>query len=718
MARRGRRRSIKFRLKKKSLQANSAVLLILVGLLGLLSLATSRGRVLFWISQHLSAYFGWAAIFIPLILILAGLISLRTVKLPFVELRVLVGLCFATLSLMGLVPLLGGRGGVVGQVLAEGLRNSFTTVGAFLILFSLGVVSFLVTFNTSLDNLISTAGKVTRAVAAFLRTYLFRNLVALFEKRKGAVTDSPQVEGEAVEEEDRAPAFEIVAPVSEPTSPEKRSSQEVGEVGLPPGMAADLPFSDRVWEYPPLDILDGASDTTANRGDVKANAQTIEKTLESFGIKARVVEVNLGSSVTQYALESAQGTKIAKIRNLQNDLAMALASPTGTIRIEAPIPGKSLIGVEVPNYSAELVTLKSILTSGAMEKSKSKLTVTLGLDVSGKPIVTDIGRMPHMLIAGSTGSGKSVLLHSFVTTLLFRCSPSEVKFIFIDPKRVELPQYNEIPHLLTPVIVDPEKALPSFRWAISEMNRRYRLFENARARNINAYNELSGFQALPYILIVVDELADLMVMAPVEVEKSICRLAQMSRATGIHLILATQRPSVDVLTGLIKANIPCRIAFNVTSQVDSRVIIDQPGAEKLLGRGDMLYVPPDASKPTRIQGAFVSDRELTGLIRFLKQSQVTPEYKMEVIQYEDAAVEKSEPEDSLFDEAVQIVCEHRRASASLLQRRLRIGYARAARILDEMESRGIVSSADGSKPRNVLIREPGRALGGGREEGE
>jgi len=716
MGRRGRRRSIKFRLKKRSLQANSAVLLILVGLLSLLSLVTSQGRVLFWISRFLSTYFGWAAIFIPLVLILAGLIFLRTIKLPFVEMRVLAGLCFAALSLIGLAPLLGGRGGVVGQVWAEGLRTSFTTVGAFLILCSLGVVSFLVTFNTSLDNLISTTGKVTRAVGMFLKTYLFRGLVAFFEKRRGAVADPPKADGEADGEEEQAPAFEIVAPVSEPTAAEKRSPQEVGEVGLQPAAVADLPLSDRVWEYPPLDILADASDMVANRGDVKANAQKIEKTLESFGIKARVVEVNLGSSVTQYALESAQGTKIAKIRNLQKDLAMALASPTGTIRIEAPIPGKSLIGIEVPNYSSALVTLKGILTSGVMEKAKSKLTVALGLDVSGKPIVTDIGRMPHMLIAGSTGSGKSVLLHSFITTLLFRCSPSEVKFIFIDPKRVELPQYNEIPHLLAPVIVDPEKALPSFRWAIAEMNRRYRLFENARARNINAYNELSGFQALPYILIVVDELADLMVMAPVEVEKSICRLAQMSRATGIHLILATQSPRVDVLTGLIKANIPCRIAFNVTSQVDSRVIIDQPGAEKLLGKGDMLYVPPDASKPTRIQGAFVSDRELTGLIKFLKQSQVVPEYKTEVTQYEEAVVESSEPEDSLFGEAVQVICDHKRASASLLQRRLRIGYARAARILDEMEGRGIVSSADGSKPRDVLIREPGQVGGSGREE--
>jgi S-DNA-T family DNA segregation ATPase FtsK/SpoIIIE len=387
------------------------------------------------------------------------------------------------------------------------------------------------------------------------------------------------------------------------------------------------------------------------------------------------------------------------------------------VRIEAPIPGRSLIGIEVPNQSSAIVNLRFIMESPAMKEAKSKLAVSLGLDVSGKSVVSSLDRMPHILVAGSTGSGKSVLLHSFINTLLYRNSPQELKLILVDPKRVELPQYSGIPHLLTPVIVEPEKALPSLKWTISEMDRRYRLFENAKVRNIKAYNESLGFQALPYIVIVVDELADLMMLAPVEVEKSICRLAQMSRATGVHLVLATQRPSVDVLTGLIKANIPCRIAFNVISQVDSRVIIDQGGAEKLLGRGDMLYVPPDASKPTRLQGAYVTDKEIKSLIDFLKKSEIEPEYQEEVTTFSGPVSASIEEErDELFDEAVHTVCSYDRASASLLQRRLKIGYARAARLLDELEVSGVVGQADGSKPRDVLISDPKQILG--KKDGE
>jgi S-DNA-T family DNA segregation ATPase FtsK/SpoIIIE len=454
--------------------------------------------------------------------------------------------------------------------------------------------------------------------------------------------------------------------------------------------------------------LDDTEAGKADRGDIKGNAAIIEKTLESFGITARVVEVNLGPAVTQYALEVALGTKLSKITALERDLALALAAPTGTIRIEAPIPGRSLVGIELPNKSPEFVPLKKMLQSPEMRDKDSKLAVALGLDVSGKPIVADIGRMPHVLIAGQTGSGKSVCMNAFLSTFLFRAAPAEVKMILVDPKRVELTHYNGIPHLLTPVIVEPEKVVSALKWIQTEMDRRYKLFAQAGARNIDLYNEMSGFQALPYIVLIIDELADIMLFSPVEVEDAITRIAQMSRATGIHMILATQRPSVDVITGLIKANIPCRIAFAVASQVDSRVILDTQGAEKLLGRGDMLFLPPEQAKPIRIQGAFVSDKETNALVSFLKNQGVSPQYTEEVTsmtkasggQYPGIAGET----DPFFAEAVREICQYERASASLLQRRLKIGYARAARIIDQLESAGVVGRQEGSKAREVLVQ--------------
>lgn len=466
-----------------------------------------------------------------------------------------------------------------------------------------------------------------------------------------------------------------------------------------------------VWEYPPLTLLESGPRDKADRGDLKKNAQIIERTLDSFGIAARVVEVNLGPAVTQYALEIALGTKLSKITALANDLALALAAPTGQIRIEAPIPGRSLVGIEIPNRSLEFVTLKQMLQSDVMRGSKSKLTVSLGLDVSGNPLVANLSKMPHVLIAGTTGSGKSVLINALICSLLYRATPEEVKIILVDPKRVELVGYNGIPHLLTPVIVDTDKILSALKWAMQEMDRRYKQFAEVGVRNIDSFNELSGFQALPYIVIFVDELADLMAYAPVEVEDAICRIAQMARATGIHLVIATQRPSVDVITGLIKANIPSRIAFNVSSMIDSRVIIDTPGAEKLLGRGDMLYIPPDQAKPSRIQGTFVSEREVQKLVEFLKSKNAPVQYTEEVTSLPVTAWKKSgmgttgeDGKDELFEEAVRTVCQYDRASASLLQRRLSIGYARAARILDQLEQSGIVGPGEGSKPRDVLVR--------------
>jgi S-DNA-T family DNA segregation ATPase FtsK/SpoIIIE len=479
-------------------------------------------------------------------------------------------------------------------------------------------------------------------------------------------------------------------------------------------LVSNIPGEEIVWKYPDLSLLSNTPAGKADRGDIKENAAIIEQTLESFGITARVVEVNLGPAVTQYALEVALGTKLSKITALERDLALALAAPTGTIRIEAPIPGRSLVGIELPNKSPEFVPIKKMMDSPEMKGVRSKIAVSLGLDVSGKPIISDLARMPHVLIAGQTGSGKSVCVNTFLTTLLLRTSPAELKLILVDPKRVELTNYNNIPHLLTPVIVEPPKVVSALRWLMSEMDRRYKLFAEAGARNIDSFNEMSGFQALPYIVLVIDELADIMLFAPVEVEDSITRIAQMSRATGIHMVLATQRPSVDVITGLIKANIPCRVAFAVSSQVDSRVILDTQGAEKLLGKGDMLYLPPEQAKPMRIQGAFVTDSEINNIVSFLKGQGVGPQYTEEVTSMPkpgSTTVEGvSGDADEFFTKAAEIVCEYDRASASLLQRRLSIGYSRAARIIDQLEAAGIIGPSDGSKPREVLVSNPSEAL--------
>ena len=469
----------------------------------------------------------------------------------------------------------------------------------------------------------------------------------------------------------------------------------------------------QIWEYPSIDIFDNTPGAKADRGDIRKNAQTIEQTLDSFGITARVAEINDSPSVTQYALEVALGTKLAKIMSLSNDLAMALAAPGGMIRVEAPIPGRALVGIEVPNKSLEVVPIRKILESEAMKNSKNKITVPLGLDVAGKPKVADIAKMPHVLIAGQTGSGKSVCVNSWIASILFRASPDEVRMIMVDPKRVELTPYNGIPHLLVPVIVEPEKVISALKWAVAEMERRYKTFTEVGAKNIEAYNNLSGFQSMPYIIVFIDELAEIMLFSPSEVEDNICRLAQMARAVGIHLVLATQRPSVNVITGLIKANIPTRLSFAVASVTDSRVVLDAPGAEKLLGRGDMLYLPPDLAKPARIQGCFVNDRDLNTLIEYLK-SQKTTEYDEQILNQPVSGGHNGaknapttgadiEEKDPMFDEAVKLVQDLGKASSSLMQRRLKLGYARAARVLDQLEQAGIVGPANGAKPREILI---------------
>lgn len=680
MGRRGRRRKpLAVKLKKDTIYSLGSILFFLSA--GLIILSFSRqGNLLSRFFDFLVANFGWCTIFLPFLLIIAGLLL---TKLSFVLTKpnIFVGSLLLFISLLGLT-----QAGSLGKETWLSLKSLITGFGAGLILMGSFFIGIVVFFETSLDELIT---RLTMVIVKIRGIFGHKFLSAIPK------TNQLNIKLGQENQEKKPKIIQDNKPVSK-----NEPAQAINNV---PGS------QHKVWEYPPLSLLSSDTGGKADRGNPNKNASIIEKTLESFGISARVVEVNGGPAVTQYALEIALGTKLSKITALANDLALALAAPTGQIRIEAPIPGKSLVGIEIPNRAPEFVTLKNMLASPAMKKAKSKLIVALGLNVSGEPVVADIAKMPHMLIAGATGSGKSVCINSFIASLLFRASPEEVKFILVDPKRVELTQYNDIPHILTPVITEPEKVVSALKWAIEEMERRYKLFAGVGVRNIQGYNELSGFQALPYLVIVIDELADIMLFAPSEVEDCITRLAQMARATGIHLIVSTQRPSVNVITGLIKANIPARIAFNVSSMVDSRVIIDMPGAEKLLGRGDMLFIPPEQAKPTRIQGAYVSDREINSLIGFLRQTGVAPVYTEEVTnKYKAKAAgghsSGSDQKDEFFQEAVKIVCQHDRASASLLQRRLSIGYARAARVLDQLEALGVVSQAEGSKPREVLIK--------------
>ncbi len=682
------KRAFRLKLKKGTVFSISQIFFFAVA--GLILISFSRqGAALLDFNNLLLKYFSWASFFLPFIF-LSFAFLLSKVKFILGRPNVIVGGLLFFISLSAL-----GRAGVVGIGIWDSIAVLITQVGAAIIFLGIALVGLIVLFDTSFDQ-------------------VYKFLTTMFGSARGYIKSDNRIKiggaglSKAQMKVSGGNIFQRPSSGKQPLDAGVNTPIEAKEP-LEQKLVSNIPGQDLIWKYPSLDLLSDVETGKAERGDIKGNADIIEKTLESFGITARVVEVNLGPAVTQYALEVALGTKLSKITALERDLALALAAPTGTIRIEAPIPGRSLVGIELPNRSAEFVPLRKMMESDEMRSAKSKLVVSLGLDVSGKPIVADIARMPHILIAGQTGSGKSVCINAFLNSLLFRASPSEVKLILVDPKRVELTHYNGIPHLLSPVIVEPEKVVNALRWIMAEMDRRYKLFAEAGARNIDSYNETTGFQALPYIVLFIDELADIMLFSPVEVEDSITRIAQMSRATGIHMVLATQRPSVDVITGLIKANIPSRIAFAVASQIDSRVILDTQGAEKLLGKGDMLYLPPEQAKPMRIQGAFVNDKEVTALVNFLRNQGVTPQYTEEVTTMAKPGTITvpgvGGNTDELFKNAVTVVCQYDRASASLLQRRLSIGYARAARIIDQLEEAGVISPSDGSsKPREVLVQ--------------
>lgn len=705
-----KRRGFGLKLKKQTVFTVAAIWFWLFA--GFICLSFfGEGEVLSSLREALLRHVGWVMYPLPIFLISASTLFFK-VKSDLGNQNVPLGIGIMLFGLMGLT-----QAGDFGNTLWLTASQAIAPEGAILLYLGVLLIGFIILFNASLDRfmnfLLGGMQAIGDWIASFGKKKSFEASGSLFPGRKD-VLKIRNLEDKQTSM--KSPMMPPPVP-SKSSAPAKDTQTTIDGKQITLNRPVSQPQDMKMWEYPDPTLLSDGPGEKADRGDVRKNADTIEKTLDSFGIQAQVVEVNPGPAVTQYAMKIALGTKVSKVTSLGSDMALALAAPTGQVRIEAPIPGRDLVGIEIPNRGLEFVTLKKMLMSDTLRKAKSKLSVALGLDVSGNPLIADIGKMPHVLVAGTTGSGKSVLLNSWICSILYRTTPAEVRLILVDPKRVELVGYNGIPHLLTPVIVETDKILSALRWATAEMERRYKQFAEVGVRNIDSFNELSGFQALPYIIIFIDELADLMGYAPVEVEDTICRIAQMARATGIHLVVATQRPSVDVITGLIKANIPARISFNVSSMMDSRVIIDMPGAEKLLGRGDMLYVPPDQAKPMRIQGTYVSEKEVNKVVEFFKSKPVQVEYSEEVINQPASAMKKggvggtsADGHDQLFEDALRLVCQYDKASASLLQRRLSVGYARAARILDQLEMAGVIGAGEGSKPRDVLIKDPNEFL--------
>jgi len=656
-----------------------------------------NGRLLSIIDEFFGSRFGFLKIFVPILSILLSVHFFNTKKLKFIRPNITFGAVMIFFSVLCIF-----QSGRYGQMVFSNLSLDFSMVGTLIILGIIFVIGWILLLDTSIDVFLVFVINLIKSGLIFIKQYLFRGVTdsSLLKDKRIPAGQKEFIVDKKVEER-------AVSHLSM-----KQPSQTVGDAA---GQIVIKPLSksSSAWVYPPVSLLSDIEQKEADRGDVKDNASKIEKTLNSFGIRSQVKEMNYGPAITQYAIGITMGTKLSRITALSNDLALALAASTGQVRIEAPIPGRSLVGIEIPNLRPKIVTLKDLLISPLFANSNDPLLVPLGLDVSGQPIATSISKMPHALIAGSTGSGKSVLLNSWISTFLFRTKPEDLRLILVDPKRVELTLYNGIPHLLTEVVVDPEKIISALKWTVGEMEARFKEFSKLKVRNLEGYNALEGVEKKPYIIFVIDELADLMIFAPGDAEELITRIAQMARATGIHLILATQRPSVDVITGLMKANIPCRITFNVSSMVDSRVIIDMPGAEKLLGRGDMLYLPPDQAKPKRIQGPLISENEVNQLVRFLKMQVPEVHYTEEITEQQVAfsgrggtMIVDGQERDPLFNQSLDIIMQDGKASASLLQRRLSVGYARAARILDQLEVAGYVGRSAGSKAREIIKRAP------------
>jgi S-DNA-T family DNA segregation ATPase FtsK/SpoIIIE len=656
--------------------------------------------------------FGWAAYLTPLALIYWGIYKFRSEerRLPrgkFISMLLVLlfasGWSYATFASKNATgSLSGGHGGEAGSAIGGLLLKALETIPASIVFI---IVTLLAVFFC-----LGISPKVLGGIGRIFKS-----------TKNTAEPDLATLKAKAVEN----PNFQLNEgvpvehhmPNEQPTlrlTTLKNTAQKLTNTESHEALTT---ASDPDWKFPSVNLLSQKQDK-ADAGDVNANAQIIHDTFQNFNIAVEMEGANIGPRVTQYTMKPPAGAKLTKITALADNLALDLAAHS--IRMEAPIPGKRAVGIEVPNIKSATVRLSSILTSKEWQNQNSALSFAIGRDISGTPIVVDLARMPHILVAGQTGSGKSVMINTILTSLLYRNSPSDLKLILVDPKQVELKPYDDIPHLLTPVITEPEKCISALKWAVAEMERRYHALAEVSKRNIAEYNNLKKEEGMPYIVIVIDELADLMMMAARDVEALIVRIAQKARAVGIHLVLATQRPSVDVITGLIKANVPARVAFTTASQIDSRTIIDQIGAEKLLGQGDMLLLTADMPKPKRVQGAFIGDEETVKVMDFIRM-QRPPQYDDEVVSQPVQLNGKGgvvadyggqDADDDMWHDAVKVVIENHKASTSLLQRRLRIGYGRAARLIENMEDQGIVGAADGSRPREVLVSSIDEVFGG------
>lgn len=690
-------------LKPETRQAVIGIIFIVFALIVTLSFFSAAGPTGRALLLGLRRLFGFVAYIIPFIALAWGIYLIRPREEPLGRLRVIaVGLTIV--GLLGLFHSVGvvsedslqvaweGRGGgVTGFALAFPLDRAFGSIASVLLFLATFFVGLFLALNAT-------------------PFQLWHYVVSMFMPRLKRDEDEDEDEDEEADdeedEESTVPAFRISRMGGgrpDPNQLQLEQQQRAAEEEQKKRLNKQLQSANRRYQPPRLELLH-SSIGQPDSGNIEDNKEKIRSMLEKFGINVKMKKVNVGPTVAQYTLIPDQGVKLARITALQNDLALALAAHP--LRIEAPIPNTNLVGIEIPNKEVSLVRLRDVIASREFRKHSSPLGIALGKDVSGKTRIATLESMPHLLIAGATGSGKSIFINTLLVSLLYRNSPALVRLILVDPKRVELSLYNGIPHLLTPVITEPDKTINALKWAVREMDKRYKLLSESGARNLMSFNANHPDEALPLIVIVIDELADLMATHARDVEGIIVRLAQMARAIGIHLVLATQRPSVNVITGLIKANVPARVAFNVASQVDSRTILDGAGAEKLLGSGDMLYLPGDQAKPVRIQGGFISEEEVRSVVKDITdQNEIEEDYEDEIVSpsRESTPASNEEADDPMFEEAKQLVIQSGKASASLLQRRLRVGYSRAARILDMLEDQGIIGEQEGNKPREVLV---------------
>ncbi|MFA5154848.1 MAG: DNA translocase FtsK 4TM domain-containing protein [Patescibacteria group bacterium] len=706
-----------FNLDEKAKRSILIVVLLLFGLISLLGLFNLSGHFGLFLSKWLTLIFGFGKWLVPFIFLYWALVLVRKAKRPLRFTDSLgLGLLFIsyqTLFHFFLAPAdwetavaAGTGGGYIGWYLSRLFFYVFGFWGGVLVLAACLLISLVLVFNTSLSRLIGQDSIFAKMFRPFV--WFFRGLFG------SASEEGIENDGQRYVDEAREEILDAWQKKEVPASLEITEEETIEEPVSPAALKKDKPKVQEKIVWPkrsikidlPMELLNNKAGKAIG-GDTELNAQKIQKTLEKFGINVEMGETKVGPTVTQYTFRPAEGVKLSRITTLNNDLSLALAAHP--IRIEAPIPGKSLVGVEVPNRAKAIVGLREILEDNAFKGRKNNLFVALGKDVAGTAWLYDLTKMPHLLVAGATNSGKSVCLNAIIVSLLYQNNPDDLRFIMVDPKRVELPTYNGIPHLLTPVITDVNKTINALKWCLNEMERRYDVLNKAGKRNIQSYNAVSK-EKLPYIVFIIDELADFMMTSGKDMEAAIIRLAQMSRAIGIHLILATQRPSVDVITGLIKANVPTRIAFSVASLVDSKTILDSSGAEKLLGQGDMLFMCAEFAKPKRIQGAYLSDSEINDVVNYIKDKSGPAEYLEGVTDRQKVGGNAGVgldgnhgDEDELFEEAKAIIVKAGRGSTSMLQRRLSIGYGRAAKILDMLEEAGIIGPSNGAKPREVLI---------------